>query len=162
MLNGKLELLSDWKSTSLLMKKFLYTFETVPSGLVLVDELVGWCCCGVSFILSVKDFSTWSKDNISSGILCFLDNICSSNFEVSSNIFVHPPGLHYKIVLKVLSSCFFENCSFFLCMLSVSLKHFRTLAVVLIFIMELYFCLIPIPMLKQCHIIMWSLWNWIE
>ena len=25
---------------------------TVPSGLVLVDELVGWCCCDINFILS--------------------------------------------------------------------------------------------------------------
>ena len=65
---------------------------------------------------------------------CFPDKICSTHFEVSSNVSAHPVVVQYKILLSDLSSSFFENCS--LCVLSASLKHFRILADVLIFIME--------------------------
>ena len=72
-------------------------------------------------------------------MLCFLDNICSTHFEVSSNVSAHPVVVQCKI-LSVPSG------SFVFCMLSASKKHFRILADVLIFIMELHFCLIPNPM----------------
>ena len=82
-------------------------------------------------------------------MLYFPDNIYFTYFEVSSNVSAHPVVVQCKILLSVLSPHFFENCAFVLCMLSASMKHFRILATdVLIFIVELHFCLIPIPMPK--------------
>ena len=70
-------------------------------------------------------------------MLSFPDNICSSNSQVSSNVSAHPAALQYKIVLSVLYSCSLKKkCYFFLWMVSVSLKHFRILADVLMFIIN--------------------------
>ena len=46
-------------------------------------------------------------------MICFPGNICSCNFEVSSNVSAHPAVLQYKIVLSVLSSRFFWKLLFF-------------------------------------------------
>ena len=69
-------------------------------------------------------------DDIFSGMLCFPENICSSNSQVSSHVSAHPTALQYK---KYSVFLFHEKiCYFFLWMLSVSLKHFGILVDVLV------------------------------
>ena len=81
-------------------------------------------------------------------MLRFPDNICSSNFEVSSNVSAHPAVLHYKIVLSVLSSCSLKKCSFFpldtFCITETFQNFSRSFDVY----NGTVFLLIPIPMLK--------------
>ena len=73
---------------------------------------------------------------------------------ISSNVSAHSVVVQCKILLSVLSSCFFENCSFVLCMLSASLMHFRILADVLIFIMKLFNTNSNVKIVSHYHVIM--------
>ena len=57
----------------------------------------------VVMLASLSQSRTWSNDDISSRMLCFPDNICSTNFEVLKDVSTHPSVLQYKI-LKGLQS----------------------------------------------------------